>query len=79
MPYALRTFACTDCGEPVQWRRPAGSRQRCHPCGIKYSAEVQRQLAAHEGPIWEKWRWRWMTGTRLAVQKAASREAVRAA
>lgn len=64
MPYALREFTCIDCGGPARRRLPAGSQARCHPCAIDYSAEIQRQLAAHEGIHYDRWAWAYATAVR---------------
>lgn len=79
MPYALRTFECLDCNAKVQRRLPSGSQARCHPCAVEFSAEVQRQLHAHQGPYWDKWVWRWTAGTRLALRRTTSDEVMRVA
>jgi hypothetical protein len=57
MPYKMRQFRCADCGKPVSRRRPAGAVVRCPLCAIAYSAEEQRQLAAHAGPHWDRYVW----------------------
>lgn len=67
MPYGLRTFTCPDCGEQVERRAAEGATVRCTRDAIKFSAEVQRQLHNHEGPYWEKWKWRYAASARRLI------------
>lgn len=46
---------CVDCG--LEFRRKELNRRfRCHDCRQKIVYENIRQLMAHEGPHYEKWR-----------------------
>lgn len=69
MAYAVRRFVCPDCSKPVDKRRPAGAVVRCGPCAVAYSAEEQRQLAAHEGPHYERWLWAYQTAIRRMAKE----------
>lgn len=55
MPYALREFACSGCGQPVSKRAPSGTEHLCVPCSVERSADTIRQLHYHSGPAWDAW------------------------
>ena len=77
--YSLRTFTCPDCGTSVEKHRPAAAVVRCGPCAVAYSAEEQRQLAAHEGPHYERWRWAWLKGIHKTLKESPRADARRVA
>lgn len=75
MPYALRTHTCPDCGVEHKRRGPVTPAMRCHPCAIKLSAEVNRQLHEKSGPYWDTW----VFANATAARRVASRHQVVAA
>lgn len=68
MPYALRDHICPDCQVHHKRRGPASPPMPCHPCSIARSAEAARQMAAKEGPYWDRYVWAYA----LAVRRQAS-------
>lgn len=55
MPYAERVFKCPDCGQPVKRRANPARVIRCLEHAVAHSAEVQRQLHAKQGPLYDEW------------------------
>lgn len=77
--YALREFTCPGCRKPTKRRAPAGAVVRCHPCAIEHAAEVARQMAAKEGPYWQKWLFAYSTKIRRMARELPPLEAKRSA
>ena len=55
MPYAIRQFACPDCGQIVHKRAPEAATVRCLEHAIARSIDCMRQMREHRGPIWTKY------------------------
>ena len=64
MPKSSEIVTCIDCQEMFQ-RKFLNRMRRCPDCALKALVGNIRQLSAHSGPCYEKWK--------KAVQAAARR------
>ena len=55
MSYRLRLGVCRVCNRPFTYK-DSHRRDRCQACGAEASAEWAEQLAAREGPAFDRWR-----------------------
>lgn len=54
--YALRAFTCQWCGAEVVDNRKRRRKRQCVACAIGRQGESVRQLMAHSGPFYDRWR-----------------------
>lgn len=55
MTYSVRTVTCTGCGAAMTGKYKPHGPYQCLECAIRKTAEANRQLARHEGPVYERW------------------------
>ncbi len=55
MEKKLKTFKCKECGAEYQKEREQRNH-RCINCALNAVGDTVRQLHAHEGPAYDKWR-----------------------
>lgn len=56
MGYAMRTRACSVCGQLVTGRLPPTAEIRCAECGISVLVAHIAQMAARCGPGYDRWK-----------------------
>lgn len=49
------TFECEDCGQPATRARGGGKRKICADCGAANGPAAALQMAAKQGPAYERW------------------------
>lgn len=55
MVRASKIVKCVDCGEEFP-RKELNRNRRCQDCRIKIVGDNVRQLTAHAGPHYDKWK-----------------------
>lgn len=65
MPYKLRQFQCSGCGDVVERHAAAGAEVRCINCAIQRSVDNMVQLRRKVGPFYKKW----MKGIAAAIAR----------
>lgn len=55
MPYKLRTFECSGCGDLLERRAGADTKVRCINCAIARSVDNMVQLRRKVGPLYQRW------------------------